>query len=273
MRRGLERLFVAMAVLFAGALLAAHGLAPLVRSAIPSSYHASAAVAALPHALLCALIASVAFAAWFGRTASPRDFAKRSPLHATAAMCAAWLPLPLAIYLATLNFTQRSLYLPAIPFCVLLALGIVASVQRVGAAAGRDRAPPSALLAASIAVAAVLLARSPLFGFPRDWRESGRIAELALERLSRDLANDPPASELRLVDFPQLTPNAALFERSVVTGPSDYSVHSWLALAGPWLPKTVTIESRTELEHSPASIEFEHGLSNAGSLTMRAVAR
>ena len=159
----------------------------------------------------------------------------------------AWLVLPLLIYLATHTFSHRLMYIPAIPFSSILAIGLVQSFRFLFCKSTSKAATSMSRLWNTVSMLFVftfssslslyLLLFSPLFQDYTQWESSGEISRIITGKLPTvvdKLPNQIPYS-LHLYDFPsgitkekEKTP----YVKSV-SYLYDYSVKSYLRLTNP----------------------------------------
>ncbi len=170
-----------------------------------------------------------------------------------------WLALPLGISLATLTFSDRTMYTPAIPFNILLAVILVDLTRSVVTGIGTHRGARSAsrLIILSPALGLVfvvgltmsLLLYSPLVRSYKEWEESGEFARVFFEKLANVIPNVPENAVLEIFDLPdhfseydEVVPHA-----KGVSFIGSYSIQSWLNLSYPANHIRVTIGSRYSL--------------------------
>ncbi len=198
--------------------------------------------------------------------------AARSRAHAETLghllFLAAWLALPLGVFLAARAFTHRNMYLPAVPFSLLLALVLVESagaVRRYLAArsAVDGSGGPRAVAAAGMLVAACgmlvnLVAFSPVLRDYPEWRDSGEISRQFLSQLveiTRPLAD---GTRLRIHGLPDGVDYTGSGPRvRSATFLSSYSIESWLEMARPGHRFEVESRDRGTLSARPGAVRLE----------------
>jgi hypothetical protein len=245
----------AFALLCSLALWFPEALPGLLRKAGASSYHVQAAREALPALALAALVAAAALAIALAERDRLARFLLDTPRGRAALLCCVWLAVSPLVFLAALVLSPRSLYLPAVPFCALVAIALVECLQ----VRGRIALASAGL---TLIVAALLFAPSPLFRGHTKWRESAHCSELFLQALDGAAAKLPPGATLHLRGVPSLAVADSDADpygvaSGNVTGLSDYSIESWLALAhersgGP--RRRVVVESWVTFRSAPSSV-------------------
>lgn len=155
-----------------------------------------------------------------------------------------WLALPLGVYLTTLSFAHRLMYVPVIPFSAVCAVLLVRS-----STARRERGAPATLAFLAMAgVCLTLLAQSPLLTRYDPWREQGRLASMLLHRLSSVARAVPAGTVIHVRDLPPgiffVSPKRWL------GGLTDYTLKSWLDLTEPATQTTIVVESGSTLRRA-----------------------
>jgi hypothetical protein len=183
---------------------------------------------------------------------------------------AIWLLIPLGVYLITLTFTHRYMYLSVIPFSGILAIlihqsaGSIRSLIRRGNASGFSPSfaltePPAIGLLILSAMTISFLAYSPLVRTYGEWKDSAEISSTILKRITEvadELPNDAVVEVFNLPD------GIASYETTIphVKTPSylaDYSIKSWLDLHRPSNRITVRVSSRSKLDSYPRELDLE----------------
>ncbi len=176
----------------------------------------------------------------------------------------AWLALPLGIFLATQAFDHRSMYLPVVPFSLLLSITLIESAGAV-----RRRYPlrpvsrrllvAAGLLATASGLLINLVAFSPLLRDYREWRDSGEISRLFLGELSEILEEIPDGARIRVRDLPDgIAYHDGIAPRvKSATYLASYSIESWLELVRPGCRIEVEARDRKILSGRPEAIGLE----------------
>lgn len=183
--------------------------------------------------------------------------------HAAAMVCylLLWLAMPLLIFVITLTFAHRSMYIPAIPFSALAAYPAALSCRAlrsllVGRSSVRSVASRSWALISDlhvpVAAAGVLFvlyvaAYSPLLRTYGQWQDSGRIAFLVLSQLTSEARDLSPGYRIEVYDLPD---RIRSYEHRIprakeVNYLCAYSIQSWLRLHYPHARGTVIVRSRS----------------------------
>lgn len=173
-----------------------------------------------------------------------------------------WLFVPLALFLVTVTFSHRSMYLPTVAFCALAALPQVESFRWLSRALKRrksgcgvkleigHRLVPAlhvtVLVLGSILVCS-LTVFSPVLQSYDHWTDSAKISYLFLKRLCEQIETLPDNSSIHIYNLPdriqsylEMIPHA-----KEVTYLRHYSIKSWLNMQLPGNRMTVIICSRS----------------------------
>lgn len=174
-----------------------------------------------------------------------------------------WLALPLLLFICTLTFSHRSMYLSVIPFSGMVAFPIVRSEKtlrnmwtRARNAVNFNRTRVSHGFVASrivviglgFAVSCSLLSSSAMFNRYGHWTDSARISSRFLNRLNKEIANIPLNSSIHVYNLPDriLSYQNTIPHAREVTYLQDYSIESWLNLRIPGNRLKVVIHSRSQ---------------------------
>ncbi len=210
--------------------------------------------------------------------------AARSRAHAETfkhlLFLAIWLVLPLGVFLAALAFDHRNMYLPAVPFSLLLAIALIESAgatrrnladRRARASFGESPERPLpggpgslqavaavGLLAATSGLLVNLVAFSPLLRDYREWRDSGEISRLFLTELVEIADGLPDGTRLRIHGLPDAVAYRDGGARvKSATFLSSYSIESWLEMARPGRRIEVELRDRQALSARPDAVGLE----------------
>ena len=158
-----------------------------------------------------------------------------------------WILLPLAIYLVTLTFSARLVYLPAAGLGAVIAL----AADEIGRALTASSAPSGlrVLLAGGLAplllfAVGLLLTSSPLASGLGEWPVKARLNLSLLNGLGSELdaAGSCPTIIVR-----------GLPDRGAL-GLEEYSLQSWLRLRFPETSSTLRLADRVRLDYIPETI-------------------
>lgn len=175
-----------------------------------------------------------------------------------------WALAPLAVFLGTMTFAHRSMYLPAAPFCALAVLPVVDGLERLSswvASRRRRRKGEDGTLAGirasihastgvvvlGLALPLSLIAYSPVFRVYEHWADSARISRLFLERLSEGTATLSGSNAIHIYNLPDriLSHLEKVPHAREVTYLQHYSIKSWLNMKHPGNRMRVVIHTRS----------------------------
>ncbi|MHB9053017.1 MAG: hypothetical protein ACYC5F_03370 [Thermoleophilia bacterium] len=155
-----------------------------------------------------------------------------------------WMLVPLLVYLPTLTFAHREMYIAVVPFSALLSLALVNSFNAFrryrkkrggGWRQGLFADATFAYFALALLLVISLAASSPLLGFPGEWRDSGSLTAMFLERFAEPSKSIPPGSVLHAHNLPH---GISVYERDF-NNPKDVNfffkgaIESWLDVTYP----------------------------------------
>jgi hypothetical protein len=172
-----------------------------------------------------------------------------------------WFLAPILLFMTTLTFSHRSMYVPAIPFCALLAYPLAECLKSLrvsnfilnskyygcNCSSSLSSNSRSAVIALGLVMVCYLFSYSPLIRVYDQWEASGRVGREILTKLSigtRQLTRD---GKVNLYNVPESLRSYEKKEPRAkeVTYLSDYSVKSWLNLCGFDRKLDVVIHSRS----------------------------
>jgi hypothetical protein len=173
-----------------------------------------------------------------------------------------WLVLPFALFLCTLTFAHRSMYVPTIAMSGVLAYPLANSGRRLlrslllhsDSAASNVASGCTSLCKSRQAVVGMgaivlcyLFAYSPLLNNYNHWADSANIACAVLNRLASEAEKSAQSISLHVYDLPD---GITSYEKKAprareVTYLQDYSIKSWLNLLRSGACKEVIIHSRS----------------------------
>jgi hypothetical protein len=174
-----------------------------------------------------------------------------------------WCVLPLGLFLGTLTFGHRYMYMPAIPFSAMLALAIVTNVRSlrekywVATHSGCLYKPISGFVGArslilllSFTVVISLVTYSPLCRRYGQWEDSARISSLFLKNLEDAVKTLPKNMVIDIYNLPDSVKShrGKIPHAREVTYLRDYGVKSWLDLCYPDNVLRVIVHSRSQLD-------------------------
>ena len=184
-----------------------------------------------------------------------------------------WLFLPLSIYLLTLNFSHRNMYISVIPFSAILSVMLVESLQSttriirkyyLSGSSCRSSLIKSAvinftifIIIASLSIS--LLAYSPLVRTYKEWEDSGKISSMFLYRLSEIVTDLPNDAVIHVYNLPDgiSSYEAKIPHAKEVAYLADYSIKSWLDLNYPNNHIEVVVHSRSKPLTCPSDLDLE----------------
>jgi hypothetical protein len=177
-----------------------------------------------------------------------------------------WIFLPVSIYLLTLTFSARLVYLPAAGLGAVVALG----ADEIGRAFKASLAPgrPRRMLAGGLAplllcAVGLLLTSSPLVRGLGEWPAKARLSRSLLSGLEAELQAAGPCPTIIVRGLP---------ERGAL-GLEEYSLQSWLRLRYPGSVSTLRLADRVSLDVIPETIQLTSAGCQAGMLEIRATSR
>jgi 4-amino-4-deoxy-L-arabinose transferase-like glycosyltransferase len=189
-----------------------------------------------------------------------------------------WLLLPLIIYLITVTFDHHDMYIPVIPFSIILAALLISKGEIVLCRTGcTESAPVHAQslkrkplwhfgIVASIVLSLIIF--SPLFFKYGEWAASGKVQKMFIEKLSSKLNSFPDNSTLQISDFPggiESYRNKMPRAREV-SYYAAFSIKAWLDMTYPNNSINVIIQNKVELPEIPLDIELRIDKNTDGSI-------
>jgi len=201
------------------------------------------------------------FATWLGflfvaNLEGVRDVVEGSRRGKVAALCVSWLLAAFLFYLATVRFGPQYLYLPAVPFSMLVSLGISVSIRSLSLGVSPWKSAVCLVLCGLLVAPFAMY--SPLFRSYRGWEGSSSVHSMFLNGLLAILPGIPPDATLHIKGLPsgiasydEKTPHV----KSVVYI-SEYSVLCWLILNGLEEQRRVVLEERKILPVPPRELSI-----------------
>jgi len=171
-----------------------------------------------------------------------------------------WLLIPLLLFMITLTFAHRSMYIPAIPFSALLAYPLTEVLRHVWIDLPKFRTnnafsirhcfnskSEGLTLIIGTCVFCFLLAYSPVVKTYDQWEVSGRMGRMILTKLASGTQQLTQDCRVNLYNLPECLRSYEKKEPKAkdVTYLSDYSIKSWLNLCGFHRKLDVIIHSRS----------------------------
>ena len=148
-----------------------------------------------------------------------------------------FLFLPFAIYLTALKLSHRHMYIPIIPFSVIVAVILVESfksaIQRLKEKSFIN--PASIKFILTLVLSVSFLAYSPLIRTYPEWKSNSAISSRLLQRISEAIPELPDDAVIRIDNLPEyvLAQENKIYRVRTASNPSDYSIKSWLNLNFP----------------------------------------
>ena len=192
---------------------------------------------------------------------SEKDHIHEQNTASLTSFLGSWLMLPLILFIATLTFAHRSMYIPAIPFSALLAYPLAESLKRLLNMLSKIRHESSVelkvffqykseviVVVLGLSMFCFLLLYSPLIRPYDQWEASGRIGRLVLTKLASGTRQLNQDCRVNLYNLPNCLRSYEKKEPKAkdVTYLSDYSIKSWLNLCGFRKKLDVIIRSRSQ---------------------------
>ena len=196
--------------------------------------------------------------------------------------CLCWLIFPLGIYVITLTFSSRCMYIPVIPFSILLSIGLSEGFRSCRKhwkvyKPYKDKGSRSLLVSKSIglliliALSISLLLTSPLVVSYKDWENAGEISFMYLGKFAEIVPGLPNNSVIYLYGFPYWFGYPALAHD---IGPAmnlvDYSIKSWIDLHCQRNDIEVFVKTYSYLKKVPDDIDM-HVESDGKSVRILAI--
>lgn len=172
-----------------------------------------------------------------------------------------WLLIPLILFVVTLTFAHRSMYISAIPFSALLAYPLAECIKHFRTVLTKFRINPSVgvktcfcykseklVLILGLSMLSFLLAYSPIIRPYDQWEASGCIGRMILTKLASGTRQVNQDCRVDLYNLPNCLRSYEKREPKAkdVTYLSDYSIKSWLNLCGFQKKMDVIIHSRSQ---------------------------
>jgi hypothetical protein len=190
-----------------------------------------------------------------------------------AVFLSVWMLLPLMICLATMTFSHRSMYIPAIPLSALLSCIFMSGLRHLTnhltrSEVGRNpvtgqfplfqRFGCPTIFAATVALIGSLLAASPMVRNYDEWRDCAEMSSLLFQRLSQVLPSLPDPVTVHLHGVPSaITGYEDRLPRVRGVGYlNDYSIASWFDLFHPDRRISVVVHDRFSPERLPHKLRL-----------------
>ncbi len=186
-----------------------------------------------------------------------------------------WLSLPLSVYLSTLNFSHRNMYISVIPFSAILSVMFVESFQStirrtiVGEYHSSCSSCRSSLIKSTVAnftiliiiagLSISLLACSPLVRTYGEYEDSGKISSMFLYSILGIITELPNDAVIHVYNLPNgiSSYEARILHSKEVAYLADYSIKSWLNLNYPNNHMKVVVHSRSRPTLCPSDLDLE----------------
>lgn len=186
-----------------------------------------------------------------------------SPSGRSVAFLLIWLFLPLGLFVATLNFSHRNMYIAVIPFAALLSVVFVEGFERIRLPRASYRSlstDPGFLGGVATGMLMVfLMAYSPLLRDYREWEDSGIVSSMFLHELSEVVSTLPNDVVLHIYDLPNGISEYEDKVPAVRTAGhlARHSIKSWLDLKHPGNRMKVVLHDRAPIESRPSDVDLE----------------
>jgi len=230
--------------------------------AYPPGYCPAEARTILPGIFLSIFLLSAVFLAGMSNFKEIKNFAISTKPGRSCLFCLIWLILALAIYLFTLTFSSRCMYVPMIPFSIMIAIalgetfrtwikdGNVLRIKKSGTSSAMKPIRFAVVLGLSIS----LLLTSPLITDYEDWKNAGKMTCMYLERVAQIIPTLPKAAILHLYGVPAKEP-------TYETGPgkflAEHNIKSWIDLNFPDNHMRIAQITYTCFDKVPESIDMD----------------
>ncbi|MCK4584656.1 hypothetical protein KAU13_04505 [candidate division WOR-3 bacterium] len=186
-----------------------------------------------------------------------------------------WTLLPFIIYVLTLNFSHRSMYISIIPFSAILSIMLVESFQltvrriKMRESNYADSPRHSSLIKSTgislkiFIIIAILLfsfiASSPLIRTYGEWEDSGNVSSMFLYNLLGIVPKLPDNAVIHIYNLPGSIPSykTKIPHARSVTYLRDYSIKSWLDLNYPDNNMKVVIHKSSYPAVCPSNLNLE----------------
>ena len=181
-----------------------------------------------------------------------------------------WLSLPLGIYVLTRTFADANMYNAVIPFSAILSIMIVESFQSISRKIKENFSASSSYssplinikvvsLILTVGLSISLLAYSPLVRTYGEWKDSGNISQMFLNKLSEKLPTLPNDAVIHIYNFPigissykAMTPHAIS-----VCYIEEAAIKSWINLTIPENYMKVVMLDQSEPAVYPKDLDLE----------------
>jgi glucan phosphoethanolaminetransferase (alkaline phosphatase superfamily) len=194
---------------------------------------------------------------------------KSPALKKTVVFFLLWLLMPLSIFLLTLTFAHRSMYISIIPLSGILTIMLIEGFpfffQHVRNFFSRNKSRRLSAIKPAIGgwliiagTMTTLLAFSPIFKSYGEWKDSGEISRELLQRLSEITAQLPDGAVLHIFNLPS---GISSYENKITalkeaTYLADYSIESWLNLHRPKGHMEVIVQNTAKLAVWPSKLRL-----------------
>jgi hypothetical protein len=199
-----------------------------------------------------------------------RDYLSASPWGKLVSFFLVWALLPLTLYLVTLTFEHRLMYIPVIPFACVLSVLLVRSFRALSSMTilQREGVPTTATsrqqfvsrvanFAATGFLAIWLVAFSPLVWPYREWEDVGRMTSMILSQLASVAPSYPGNAVIHIYNLPGSLLSYRFPSVKTSLCLSDYAVESWLRMKFPDKHLKVVVETWSNPSTCPAKLKVD----------------
>jgi len=180
-----------------------------------------------------------------------------------------WLLMPLGIFILTLTFAHRSMYISIIPLSGILTIMLIEGYPFFSKHVRNLLSANNSRLTSFIRPAiggwliiagtiTTLLAFSPIFKSYGEWKDSGEISRVFLQKLSEITDQLPDGAVLHIFNLPS---GISSYENKITalkeaTYLADYSIESWLKLHRPRSRMEVIVQNSAKLAVWPCKLRL-----------------
>lgn len=224
----------------------------------------------VPALIICGILVVLGWMRLYGADSLPRKGCEDPRLIIFFSL---WILLPLLICLATMTFSHRSMYIPAIPLSAMLSCIFVSSLRHLtnrftisekgGSPVIRQstlfqRCGRPTILAATVALIGSLLAASPVVRNYDEWRDSAEMSSVLFQSFSEAIPSFPDPVTVHLYGVPSaITGYEDRLPRVRGVGYlNDYSIASWFRLFHPNRRVGVIVHDRFSPERAPQELKL-----------------
>ena len=170
-----------------------------------------------------------------------------------------WLFLPLSVYLVTLTFSQWFMYIAVVPFSAILGVLLGAAFQSIRFSRFRLNSSKNGIFLLLAAFSVALLVFSPLIQGSGEWKESGRLNLILLQKLDEAVRDLPGDCTFNFYNIPEgiLSYKFKVPHAKSVGYLFDSGIKSWLDLTHPGNRIQVVVHNIYRPPIPPQDLELE----------------